>query len=224
MDPKHRDRIAFMRLCSGHFKRGMKLKHVRSNKLVNMHNPVMFLAQDRELAEEAFAGDIIGVPNHGNLRIGDALTEGEDLRFTGIPSFAPELLQKVRPEDPLRAKHLGRALWQIAEEGAARVFKPRFGSDWIVGVVGALQFDVLADRIRTEYDVPVRFEPTTLYTARWVTCDDALVMKKFQDANGQALAEDHDDDLVFLARNAWHLDRAQEDFPQVSFHKTKEHS
>lgn len=119
---------------------------------------------------------------------------------------------------------MGRALWQIAEEGAARVFKPRFGSDWIVGVVGALQFDVLADRIRTEYDVPVRFEPTTLYTARWVTCDDPLVFKKFQDSNGQALAEDHDGDLVFLARNAWHLDRASEDFPALKFHKTKEHA
>ncbi|SOD90384.1 peptide chain release factor 3 [Caenispirillum bisanense] len=224
MDPKHRDRIAFMRLCSGHFKRGMKLKHVRSGKLVNMHNPVMFLARDRELAEEAFAGDIIGVPNHGNLRIGDALTEGEDLRFTGIPSFAPELLQKVRPEDPLKAKHLGRALEQLAEEGAARVFKPRFGSDWIVGVVGSLQFDVLADRIRTEYDVPVRFEQTTLYTARWVTCDDAIVFKKFQDGNNQALAEDHDGDVVFLARNAWHLERTAEDFPAVKFHKTKEHA
>ncbi len=224
MDPKHRDRIAFMRLCSGHFKRGMKLKHVRSGKLVNMHNPVMFLAQDRELAEEAFAGDIIGVPNHGNLRIGDALTEGEDLRFTGIPSFAPELLQKVRPDDPLKAKHLGRALEQLAEEGAARVFKPRFGSDFIVGVVGALQFEVLADRIRTEYEVPVRFEATALYTARWVTCDDAVQFKKFQDANNQALAEDHDGDVVFLARNAWHLDRAKEDFPAVQFHKTKEHA
>lgn len=222
MDPKHRDRIAFMRLCSGHFKRGMKLKHVRSTKLVNMHNPVLFLAQDRELAEEAFPGDIIGVPNHGNLRIGDALTEGEDIYFTGIPSFAPELMQRVRPEDPMRAKHLGRALQQLAEEGAARVFKPNLDSSWIVGVVGALQFDVLADRIRTEYGIPVHFEGTSLYTARWVSAPDNIELKKFLDANNAALAEDHDGDPVFLARNAWHLDRAADDFPKISFHKTKE--
>jgi peptide chain release factor 3 len=222
MDPKHRDRIAFVRLCSGHFKRGMKLAHPRTNKQINMHNPVIFLAQDREVAEEAFAGDILGVPNHGQLRIGDALTEGEVLRFTGIPSFAPELLQKVRPKDPLRAKHLGRALQQIAEEGAARVFKPIIGSDWVVGVVGGLQFEVLADRIRTEFDVPVIFEPTTLYTARWVTAEDHLLLKKFLDANQGAMAEDHDGDPVFMARNAWHLDRAQEDFPKIAFHKTKE--
>ena len=177
MDPKHRDRIAFVRLCSGHFKRGMKLMHVRSGKQMNMHNPVLFLARDRELAEEAWAGDIIGIPNHGNLRIGDALTEGELLQFTGIPSFAPELLQRVRPEDPMRAKHLERALRQLAEEGVGQAFKTRLGSDWIVGVVGSLQFDVLADRIRTEYNVPVRFEPSGLYTARWVSADDPRVLK-----------------------------------------------
>src|SRR5260221_10307220 len=162
MDPKHRDRVAFVRLCSGRFARGMKLFHVRSGKTMTIHNPMLFLARERELAEEAFAGDILGIPNHGNLRIGDALTEGEELRFTGIPSFAPELLKKVRPEDPMRAKHLGRALLQLAEEGAAQVFRPNFGNDWIVGVAGALQFDVLADRIRTEYNIPVHFEGTTL--------------------------------------------------------------
>ncbi len=147
MDPKHRDRVAFVRLCSGHFRRGMKLLHVRSGKTLNVHNPMLFLAQDRELAEEAHAGDILGLPNHGALRIGDTLTEGENLKFTGIPSFAPELLQRVRPDDPMRAKHLGRALEQIAEEGAAGVMKPMIGSNWIVGVVGSLQFDVLADRM-----------------------------------------------------------------------------
>ncbi|MBE1236928.1 peptide chain release factor 3 [Phaeovibrio sulfidiphilus] len=224
MDPKHRDRIAFVRICSGHFKKGMKLTHVRTGKQLTMHAPTLFLAQDRELAEEAFAGDIIGVPNHGQLRIADALTEGESLFFTGIPSFAPEMLQKARPKDPLRAKHLGRALSQLAEEGAAQVFKPRIGADWIVGVVGPLQFDVLADRIRTEYDVPVIFEPTTLYTARWVSAEDPRVLKAFVDANQGALADDHDGDPVFLARNAWHLDRAAEDYPKVSFHKTKEHT
>jgi peptide chain release factor 3 len=222
MDPKHRDRIAFFRLSSGHFKRGMKLKHVRSSKILNLHNPVLFLAQERETAEEAYAGDIIGIPNHGNLRIGDALTEGEDLHFTGIPSFAPELLQTVRPEDPMRAKHLGRALQQLAEEGAARVFKPRIGADWIVGVIGSLQFEVMADRIRTEYEVPVIFESTSLYTARWIRADDSQILKKFINENSTAIADDHDDDPVFLARNAWHLDRAGEDFPDVEFLKIKE--
>ena len=224
MDPKHRDRIAFMRLVSGHFKRGAKLKHVRSDKIMNIHNPVLFLAQDRELAEEAWPGDIIGIPNHGNLRIGDALTEGEEIRFTGIPSFAPELLQKVRPVDPMRAKHLGRALIQLAEEGAARTFKTRMGSDWVVGVVGGLQFEVLADRIRTEYDIPVNFQQTELYTARWVEAEDARELKKFTDANQASLAEDHDDAPVFLARNSWHLERTEKDWPKIKFLKTKEQS
>jgi peptide chain release factor 3 len=224
MDPKHRDRIAFMRLCSGHFRRGMKLKHVRTGKILTLHNPMLFLAQDRERAEEAWAGDIIGVPNHGNLRIGDTLTEGEDLFFTGIPSFAPEMLQKARPLDPMRAKHLGRALQQIAEEGAARVFKPRLDSDWIVGVVGPLQFEVLADRIRTEYEVPVRFEATQIHTARWIETDDTVLLKKFRDANESSMAEDHTGAPVFLARNAWHLDKATEDWPAMKFLKTKEYS
>ena len=222
MDPKHRDRIAFFRISSGHFKRGMKLHHVRSGKPINLHNPILFLAQEREMAEAAYAGDIIGIPNHGNLRIGDALTEGEILRFEGIPSFAPELLQTVHPQDPMQAKHLGRALEQLAEEGAARVFKPRVGTDWIVGVLGSLQFEVMADRIRTEYEVPVRFEPSSLYTARWVEADDPLDLKKFLRANDAAIADDHDGAPVFLARNAWHLDRAAEDWPDVRFLKVGE--
>ena len=222
MDAKHRDRIAFVRLCSGKFRRGMKLKHVRSGKMLTAHNPLLFLAQDRELAEEAWAGDIIGIPNHGNLRIGDALTEGEEMSFIGIPSFAPELMRKVRPEDPLKAKHLGRALLQIAEEGAARVFKPVMDPDWIVGVVGSLQFDVLADRIRTEYDIPVRFEATSLHTARWLECGDATKIKKFRDSGPSAIAEDHDGAPVFLARNAWHLDTAEKEWPDIQFLKTKE--
>ena len=222
MDPKHRDRIAFVRLCSGHFRRGLKMHHVRTGKVLNVHNPVLFLAQDRGLAEEAWAGDIIGIPNHGNLRIGDSLTEGEAINFTGIPSFAPELMQKVRPDDPMRAKHLGKALQQLAEEGAASVFKPIEGTDWIVGVVGPLQFEIMADRIRTEYNVPVHFEPTELYTARWVEADSEQAIKKFTDANRAAMAEDHDGVAVFMARNAWHLDTAMEDWPDVRFLKTKE--
>jgi peptide chain release factor 3 len=221
MDPKHRDRIAFARICSGKFKKGMKLKHSRSGKMLTIHSPQLFLAQDREMAEEAFAGDIIGIPNHGNLRIGDSLTEGEDLLFSDIPSFAPEILQRARPEDPMKAKHLGEALVQLAEEGAARVFKSNLDSGWVVGVVGALQFDVLKDRIRTEYNCPVRFEATELYTARWVMADDAKDLKIFLDRNAAAIANDHDNDPVFIARNAWHLQDAQDKFPNIRFADVK---
>jgi peptide chain release factor 3 len=221
MDPKHRDRIAFVRICSGQFKKGMKLKHVRLDKMVTIHSPQLFLAQDRQSAEEAFAGDIIGLPNYGGMRIGDALTEGENLTFVGIPNFAPELMQRARPEDPLKAKHLGKALEQLAEEGAARVFKPVFDADWIVGVVGALQFDVLADRIRTEYNIPVKFEQTTLHTARWLQADNPQTLKKFLDANQSAIANDHDGDPVFLARNDWHLNDAIEKNKEIRFQSTK---
>ncbi len=221
MDPKHRDRIAFVRLCSGHFKKGMKLTHVASSKQMTMHSPQIFLARDRDVAEDAFAGDIVGLPNHGALRIGDTLTEGEALKFSGIPSFAPEYLQKVRPEDPMKAKHLGRALVQLAEEGAARVFKPLIGSDWIVGVVGPLQFDILADRVRSEYDIPIRFESTQLYTARWLGAEAERDIKAFVDANRTSVAQDHLEDWVFLARNAWHLDKAQDDYKNLRFLSTK---
>ncbi len=222
MDPKHRDRIAFTRLSSGHFKRGMKLRHIRTGKDITVHNPLMFFAQEREVAAEAYAGDIIGIPNHGNLRIGDTLTEGELLHVTGIPSFAPEYLQRVRLDDPLKAKHLGSALLQLAEEGAARVFKPRMDSSWVVGVVGPLQFDILADRIRTEYNLPVHFEQTTLHTARWLECDNHEKLAQFMEENLPNIAEDHDGHPVFLARNAWHLDNANENWPQIKFLATKE--
>ncbi len=221
MDPKHRDRMAFTRICSGKFRKGMKLKHVRTGKMLTIHSPQLFMAQDRETAEEAFAGDILGLPNYGGLRIGDALTEGEELTFSDIPSFAPEYMQSVRPVDPLKAKHLGNALEQLAEEGAARVFKPVSSSDWIVGVVGTLQFDVLADRIRTEYEIPVKFEQTSLYTARWLACDDPKLLKKFTDTNPSAIAYDHDQDPVFMARNAWHLDDAVDKNKDIKFLATK---
>lgn len=222
MDPKHRDRIAFVRICSGKFKKGMKLRHGRSGKTLTIHNPQMFFSQDRETAEEAWPGDILGLPNHGNLRIGDALVESnETLNFTGIPNFAPELMQRVRSEDPMKAKHLESALVQLAEEGAARVFKPTMDSGWVVGVVGALQFDVLADRIRTEYDIPVKFEEAALYTARWLSSEDNTALKKFMDSNGSAIANDHDGDPVFMARNAWHLSDAEDKNPNVKFTATK---
>ncbi|MBF0625282.1 MAG: peptide chain release factor 3 [Magnetococcales bacterium] len=222
MDPKHRDRIAFLRLCSGHFRRGIRMLHVRSGKLLNIHNPQLFLAQDRDRAEEAWAGDILGLPNHGNLRIGDTLTEGEELHFTDIPSFAPELLRKVRPDDPMRAKHLERTLRQLGEEGAARVFKTHLSSEWIIGVLGVLQFEVLADRIKTEYDLPVHYEGTPIHTARWLESADSLRLKAFFNGNTAAMAEDHDGSPVFLARNAWHLETAVKEWPEIHFLKTKE--
>ncbi|AUH34489.1 peptide chain release factor 3 [Paracoccus tegillarcae] len=221
MDPKHRDRVAFVRLASGHFERGMKLTHVRSKKPMAISNPVLFLAADRELADEAWAGDIIGIPNHGQLRIGDALTEGEGLRFTGIPSFAPELLQSVRAGDPMKAKHLEKALMQFAEEGAAKVFKPMIGSGFIVGVVGALQFEVLASRIEMEYGIPVRFEASQFTSARWVTGPTAK-LDGFANANKQHMATDHDGDPVFLTRLQWDIDRVQRDHPDLKLSSTKE--
>jgi peptide chain release factor 3 len=221
MDPKHRDRVAFVRLASGHFERGMKLTHVRSKKPMAVSNPVLFLAADRELAEEAWAGDIIGIPNHGQLRIGDALTEGEALRFTGIPSFAPELLQTCRAGDPMKAKHMEKALMQFAEEGAAKVFKPTFGSGFIVGVVGALQFEVLASRIELEYGLPVRFEPSQFTSARWVK-GERLAVEKFAAANKPHMATDNDGDPVYLTRLQWDIDRVVRDYPDIQLTATKE--
>ena len=221
MDPKHRDRVAFVRMASGHFKRGMKLTHVRTKKPMAVSNPVMFLASDRELAEEAWAGDIIGIPNHGQLRIGDTLTEGEALRVTGIPSFAPELLQTCRAGDPLKAKHLEKALMQFAEEGAAKVFKPSIGAGFIVGVVGALQFEVLASRIELEYGLPVRFEASQFTSARWVT-GDKTALDAFAAANKQHMAADNDGDIVYLTRLQWDIDRVARDYPAITLSATKE--
>lgn len=221
MDPKHRDRVAFLRVASGHFKRGMKLTHVRSKKPMAISSPVLFLASDRELAEEAWAGDIIGIPNHGQLRIGDTLTEGETLRVSGIPSFAPELLQNCRAGDPLKSKHLEKALMQFAEEGAAKVFKPTFGSGFIVGVVGPLQFEVLASRIELEYGLPVRFEASQFTSARWITGEKAIV-DKFVSSNKQHMATDNDGDLVYLTRLQWDIDRVERDFPELKLTSTKE--
>ena len=221
MDPKHRDRVAFVRMASGHFKRGMKLTHVRTKKPIAISNPVLFLASDRELAEEAWAGDIIGIPNHGQLRIGDTLTEGEALRVSGIPSFAPELLQGVRAGDPLKAKHLEKALMQFAEEGAAKVFKPMIGSGFIVGVVGQLQFEVLASRIEMEYGLPVRFDQSQFTSARWVHGDRKAV-EKFADMNKQHISYDNDGDVVFLTRLQWDIDRVARDYPDITLSATKE--
>ncbi len=221
IDPQHRDRVAFLRLCSGRFKRGMKLKHGRSGRLMSVQNPVFFLARERNLAEEAWPGDILGIPNHGTLRIGDTLTEGEDIRVTGIPNFAPEILRRVRLEDPMKSKHLKRALEQLAEEGVTRIFKPLAGGDWIIGVVGALQLEVLAARIKSEYDLGVRLEPAPYATARWIEGERGEV-ERFIEANRSACAEDHDNAPVYLARNAWDLNATTRDWPSLRFGATRE--
>jgi peptide chain release factor 3 len=222
IDPQHRDRIAFMRVCSGRFKRGMKLRHGRTGRVMSVQNPVFFLARDRNLAEEAFPGDILGIPNHGTLRIGDTLTEGEAIRITGIPSFAPEILRRVKVEDPMKRKHLQKALEQLAEEGVTRLFKPRTGGDWVIGVVGALQLDVLAARIEAEYGLQVRMEPAPYETARWVDAADSKALERFVEGTRSAGAEDHDGAPVFLARNAWELNQTQKEWPEIRFRATRE--
>jgi len=222
MDPKHRDRIAFMRICSGRFSRGMKLNHIRSGKQMAVHNPILFFAEDRELADEAWPGDIIGVPNHGTLRVGDTLSESEEIRFTGIPNFAPEILRRVRLDDPMKSKHLSRALLSLAEEGVTQVFKRTLGGDWIVGVVGQLQLDVLVTRVEQEYGVKISLEPAPFQTARWVYADDKPTLDKLINANSSAMAVDGDGQPVFLARNSWELNYQQEQNPKVQFSATKE--
>jgi peptide chain release factor 3 len=221
IDPQHRDRIAFVRLCSGRFRRGMKLKNLRTSRLMAVQNPVFFLARDRNLAEEAWPGDILGIPNHGTLRVGDTLTEGADIRVTGLPSFAPEILRRVRIEDPMKQKHLRHALTQLADEGVTRVFKPVNGSDWVVGVVGALQLDVLQARLQAEYGLATRLDGAPFEAARWLDADRAE-LDRFRLRNGNALAEDHDGIPVFLARNAWDLRTTAEEWPEIRFNATRE--
>ncbi|HEY1796365.1 MAG TPA: peptide chain release factor 3 [Stellaceae bacterium] len=221
IDPQHRDRIALVRMCSGRFQRGMKLKNVRTGRLMSVQSPVFFLARERNLAEEAWPGDIIGIPNHGALRIGDTLTEGDSIRVTGIPSFAPELLRRVRIEDPMRSKHLRHALEQLAEEGVTRVFKPSNGSDWVIGVVGPLQLDVLQARLEAEYNLATRLEGAPYEAARWLDADRAE-LDKLRSRNSSAFAEDHDGIPVFLARNSWDLRTTIDEFPAIRFKETRE--
>jgi peptide chain release factor 3 len=221
IDPQHRDRIAFVRLSSGRFRRGMKLKNLRTGRLLAVQNPVFFLARERNLAEEAWPGDIIGIPNHGTLRVGDTLTEGADIRVTGLPSFAPEILRRVKIEDPMKQKHLRHALEQLADEGVTRVFKPANGSDWVVGVVGALQLDVLQARLQAEYGLATRLDGAPYEAARWLDGERAD-LDRFRDRNGSALALDHDGIPVFMARNAWDLRTTIEEWPALRFAATRE--
>ena len=221
MDLNHRDRVAFLRLCSGEFKRGMKMK-TAGGKAITVHNPVMFFAQDREIAENAYAGDVIGIPNHGALRVGDSLSESGKIKFAGIPNFAPEILRRARLADPLKAKHLRKALESLAEEGVTQLFKPTMGADMIVGAVGSLQIDVMRERIKTEYGLDVTFEAPPYQTARWLVSDDAAKLKAFIDKSMSTTGVDVDDDPIFLAKSAWDVGYAQEKNPEIRFLTTKE--
>jgi peptide chain release factor 3 len=222
MDPNHRDRIAFARLCSGKLTRGMKAKLVRTGKSMALHTPHFFFAKDRALAEEAYAGDVVGIPNHGTLRIGDTLTEGEDLTFVGVPSFAPEILRRVRLTDAMKAKKLRQALQEMAEEGVVQVFRPADGSPPLVGVVGPLQLDVLKARLAAEYGLPVDFDMSEFQLARWVAAEDRAALDSFVAANRSGIAEDLDGDLVFLARSQFYLDYTRERAPGISFTDIKD--
>jgi len=221
MDPNHRDRIAFLRLASGRFSRGMKLKVQNTGRQLSVNAPMMFFASDRELAEEAYAGDVIGIPNHGVLRVGDSLSESGTLRFAGLPNFAPEILQRVRVKDPLKAKHLKKALEGLAEEGVTQLFRPQIGADFVVGAVGPLQFEVMADRLAGEYQLEVVFEPSPYAEARWLA-GEKPDLEDFAGKHRAAMANDIDEAPVFLAKSAWELGYVAERYPRLRFERAKE--
>jgi peptide chain release factor 3 len=222
MDPNHRDRIAFARLCSGKLTRGMKVKQVRTGKSISLNAPQFFFAQDRALADEAYAGDVVGIPNHGAITIGDTLTEGEDINFVGVPNFAPEILRRVRLPDAMKAKKLREALQQLAEEGVVQVFRPTDGSPALVGVVGPLQLEVLQVRLKEEYGLEVLWDAAEFALARWISSDDPKALEAFVKSNGLGVAEDLDGDLVFLARNQFYLDYTRERAPGIVFTDIKD--
>ena len=221
MDPNHRDRIAFMRQVSGTFKRGMKLTPSGLGKPVAIHSPILFFAQDREVADTAEPGDIIGIPNHGTLRVGDTLSEKNQIRFTGLPNFAPEILRRVALVDPTKTKQLRKALDDLSEEGVIQVFYPEIGGQWIIGVVGQLQLDVLVSRLSAEYKVEARLEQSPFATARWIR-GDAKALDEFEKFNLTNLAKDRDGDLVFMAKSPWDVNYQQEKNPDLTFSATKE--
>ncbi|NEW89577.1 peptide chain release factor 3 [Rhodopseudomonas sp. WA056] len=222
MDPNHRDRIAFARLCSGKLTRGMKAKLVRTGKAMPLSSPQFFFAQDRSVADEAFAGDVVGIPNHGSLRIGDTLTEGEDVTFVGVPSFAPEIVRRVRLTDAMKAKKLKEALQQMSEEGVVQVFRPRDGAPALVGVVGPLQLDVLKARLAAEYQLPVDFEVSEFQLARWISSDDRKKLETFIANNGSSIADDVDGDPVYLAKNEFYLGYTRDRAEGIVFSEIKD--
>ena len=222
MDPNHRDRIAFVRMCSGEFKRGMKLKVTRTGKALAINAPIFFMAQDRQLAEEAVAGDIVGIPNHGALGVGDTLSEKDGLKYTGLPDFAPEIIRRVRLDDPMKSKQMKRAMTALAEEGASQIFTPNLGSDFYVGVVGTLQLDVIEARLVAEYGVKATLEPCGYDTVRWLRADNADDVQDFISKNEGAVAKDRYGAPVYLARSEWEAGYAEEKNPKLQFLKTRE--
>jgi peptide chain release factor 3 len=224
MDPAHRDRIAFLRVCSGRFERGMKIRHLRINREIKVNNVVTFMASSREQVEEAYAGDIIGLPNHGQMQIGDSFSEGEALQFTGIPYFAPDFFRSVRIRNPIKVKQLHKGLQQLGEEGAVQVYKPILGGDLILGAVGVLQFEVVASRLANEYGVDAVFEGTPVTCARWVTGEDKRMLAEFEKILAHNIARDAAGNLAYLSPNSVNLQLTQERWPKLSFHETREHA
>ena len=223
MDPGHRDRIAFMRICSGEYRKGQKVLHVRSGKEMKIPDAITFMAADRQHADTAYAGDIIGLHNHGTINIGDSFTEGEQIRFMGIPNFAPEIFRRAVLKDPLRLKALRKGLAQLCEEGATQLFKPMRNNDLILGAIGPLQFDVVAHRLRDEYKVECQFEPINVATARWVECSDEKMLAEFERKAHDNLALDHGDQLVYIAPTKVNLSLTEERWPDIVFRETREH-
>jgi peptide chain release factor 3 len=223
MDPGHRDRIAFVRICSGTYNKGMKVKHVRLGKDIKLADAVTFMASERDHVEEAFTGDIIGLHNHGTMRIGDTFTEGENLAFTGIPNFAPELFRRAQLRDPLKMKALQKGLIQLCEEGATQLYRPLNNNDLILGAVGVLQFEVVKHRLMDEYSVDCSFEAVNVTTARWVECDEKKELEKFKDRMSNNLALDHAGDLAYIAPTRVNLDMTIEKWPKIKFLSTREH-
>jgi peptide chain release factor 3 len=224
MDPQHRDRVAFLRVCSGHYSSGMKALHVRAGKEVKLANALTFMASDREIVGTAYPGDVIGLHNHGTISIGDAFTEGEPLSFTGIPNFAPELFRRARLKDPLKMKQLQKGLAQLSEEGATQFFRPLMSNDLILGAVGVLQFDVVAYRLKDEYGVEAAFENVGVVTARWVRCEDTKKLEEFREKNALNLAVDGAGELVYLAPTRVNLQLTLERWPAITFAATREHA
>lgn len=224
MDPAHRDRVAFLRICSGYFERGMRLKISRNGKEVRTNNALSFLSQRRDILDEAFPGDIIGIPNHGLLQLGDTLTEGEKLQFTGLPFFAPEIFKMVETADPLRTKQLRDGLMQLGEEGAIQVFKPLLGGQMLLGAFGQLQFEVVAHRLKSEYNAEVRLLPARYTLSRWVSCKDSVMLKKFINDNSHRMSEDVVGAPVFLAAHRSELEVAQQLWKDIEFHALREHA
>nr|VFJ65395.1 MAG: bacterial peptide chain release factor 3 (bRF-3) [Candidatus Kentron sp. FW] len=222
MDPAHRDRVAFLRVCSGVYRKGMRLNHVRTGKEIRVSGALAFMAANREQVEEAYPGDVIGLHNHGAIRIGDTFTEGESLTFTGIPNFAPEIFRRARLADPLRVKALNKGLDELCEEGATQVFRPLLGNDIILGAIGILQFDVVAARLEEEYRVKANFEPVNVTTARWIACQDDTVLAKFRAKAGANLSEDHAGELVYLAPSLVNLQLTEERWPEIGFRTFRE--